>query len=162
MGSGKSSIGAALAKQLDFLHLDTDICISKLEGTTINEIFESRGEAYFRDKENSLFKFINEIDKVVISTGGGFPIHNELMKQILASGLTIYLDTKLEDIHVRLENNQNTRPLLNLSNEDRKDFIRNHLADRVPTYEQAHLSITTNLSVPEITQNLVTRILSSA
>lgn len=161
MGSGKSSVGAALAKQLDFLHLDTDISISELEGATINEIFESRGEAYFREREHSLFKFINEIDKVVVSTGGGFPIHNMLMPQLLSSGLTIFLDTKLQDILVRLENNPNTRPLLYQSTEDRKDFIRNHLAERVPIYQQAHISITTNLSVPEVTHNLVAKILSS-
>ena len=71
MGSGKSIVGKMLAKQLDFQHIDSDQEIVKLTDKSINQIFEEKGEKYFRDVETKILFRLIEKENVVISLGGG-------------------------------------------------------------------------------------------
>ena len=98
MGSGKTSVGKILAKHLKFSFIDTDLEIENQENKTINQIFKFSGESYFRMLEKNFLKNLNK-NNFVISTGGGFPIFNDNMSQLLNLGTTIFLETSLQEIH---------------------------------------------------------------
>jgi shikimate kinase len=116
-GSGKTTLGKKLAKQLNFDWIDSDNYIENSEGKTIEELFKKNGEDYFRKLEKkSLDEFLN-LDKVLISCGGGFPVFNENNKTMLENGFCIYLKAELGLLNKRLIENNTKRPLLSGSNE---------------------------------------------
>jgi len=158
MGSGKSTIGRSLANELGFLFLDTDTEIEKLEGRSIAEIFKTEGEAAFRQKERQLTSFIPELDKVVISTGGGLPCYNGNMNSLIHSGLTIYLECPPELLAARISMDKNERPLHSVQNDLTTliNQIKDKLADRESVYREAHLTLP-NIKDPE---SLVSTILT--
>lgn len=80
MGSGKSTIGRVLAKYLDMKFIDIDKMISAREKKTIPEIFEEKGEAYFRKLEREIVYEESLDNNIVIATGGGVIIDNENIK----------------------------------------------------------------------------------
>ena len=82
MGSGKSIIGKKLAKQLGFKHLDSDLEIIKLTNKSINQIFEEKGEKYFRIVETKVLLRLIEEENAIISLGGGSILDDT---QVLAS-----------------------------------------------------------------------------
>ena len=82
MGSGKSTIGNIISKKLDFGFIDTDSEIEKYEEISIKKIFDIKGENYFRKLEETvILKSIN-LDKKVISLGGGGFLKLNLRKKI--------------------------------------------------------------------------------
>ena len=84
MGSGKTTIGMKLAEFLDFDFLDLDHYIEEAEGVSIAEIFQSKGEIYFRKKEHDyLKKILSNKKDFVLSTGGGTPCYGVNMDVIL-------------------------------------------------------------------------------
>jgi shikimate kinase len=110
MGSGKSTVGRALAKEINSYFLDTDILIETFENKTINEIFEKFGENAFREMEKRCFEWIKDnVSSTVISVGGGFPV---FVPEIKKAGVVIYLKVEFEDILKRMnENELKKRPL---------------------------------------------------
>ena len=110
MGSGKSTVGRILAKEINSYFLDTDILIETFENKTISEIFEKFGEDEFRGMEKRCFEWIkNNVSATVISVGGGFPI---FIPEIKGAGVVIYLKVEFEDILKRMnENELKKRPL---------------------------------------------------
>lgn len=135
MGSGKSAI-AKETKRLFFSPVvEMDATIEEREGMTINEIFEKKGEDYFRLVETMLLKELSETDQhMVISCGGGIvkdPKNIEIMK---ATGVVFYLKASAQTIYDRLQNDD-SRPLL----KDKKDVasIQAMLDEREPLYEAA-------------------------
>ena len=138
MGCGKSTVGCRLAKMLDRTFLDTDAWIEEREGTTISEIFESKGETYFRDMETECLQVLLEENDLsqdlinnersehsevclngnggyVISVGGGLPIREENQRLLQQLGQVIYLKAKPDTIYERLKGDT-TRPLLQTEN----------------------------------------------
>src|SRR5688500_8759491 len=89
MGSGKSTVGRLLAQTLQFPFMDLDQELERSESNTVAEIFEKRGEPYFREAERRLLKSIHS-DPAVIATGGGCFLHNQ--KWMLRNGTVIFLD----------------------------------------------------------------------
>ena len=73
MGSGKSTLGKALAETLGYGYVDTDTWIEQKEGKRISEIFEDSGEEYFRELEQKALCACIQKEKMVIATGGGLP-----------------------------------------------------------------------------------------
>lgn len=107
-GSGKTTIAKHLAKALDYTYIDLDGIIEKDALMYIEEIFEKYGEKKFRELETKALKSIQE-DKAVISCGGG--IVTKKANKAFMDGLKLYLDTDIEVIRKRLENDYQ-RPLL--------------------------------------------------
>lgn len=110
MGSGKSTIGRLLAKEKEGYFLDTDSMIESLEGESIAEIFDDKGEAYFRRLEQETVHWLkNNVNNAIISTGGGMLVYCAELKEV---GKIIYLDVPFETILSRMDSKElDKRPL---------------------------------------------------
>ena len=110
MGSGKSTIGRILAKELNSYFLDTDVLIETFENRTISEIFNSDGEEVFRQMEKRCFEWIKkDVKNTIISVGGGFPV---FIPEIKEAGSVIYLKVEFDDIIKRMNSEEiKKRPL---------------------------------------------------
>lgn len=112
MGAGKTTIGKALAKVLDFELIDTDERIEQEQGRKISDIFEKDGESAFRDMETELLKDLAESrDDFILSIGGGMPVREENRRLLREIGTVIYLKTSKEEI-IRRVAGDTGRPLL--------------------------------------------------
>ena len=157
MGSGKTSNGKLLSRQLNFDFIDTDRNIEEKENRSIQEIFDANGEAYFRSLERELLEKISLIENpTVISTGGGMPIYNENMPLMLQNGWVVFLDISLGKLYYRLKNDKK-RPLLQ-SEEQLYDLISNKLKERMPIYTKADILIDAGLKKTEILEQLLEKI----
>ena len=96
MGSGKSSIGTIVSKRLNVEFFDVDNEIEKKLGSPISEIFDSKGEKYFREIEELITLKLLKKTKTVISLGGGAFLNNKIKKEILDKHISFWLnwDTK--------------------------------------------------------------------
>ena len=92
MGSGKSVLGKLIAKQLNFNHVDSDVLIEKKSNKTINEIFKTKGESYFRSIEESVILEIIYQKRLVLSLGGGSILSPKTRKALKDNFLTVFLD----------------------------------------------------------------------
>ena len=110
MGSGKTSAGRLLAEKLGLQFVDIDEQIEKREGCSISEIFQQKGEIYFRKKESDVIRK-SLFDNVVISLGGGAFEDENTREFLLSNAVVIYLKTSAEVILKRIQNT-NVRPLL--------------------------------------------------
>lgn len=143
MGSGKSTIGRGLAAKMDMKFIDLDTHIQEMQNQTIEQIFKSQGETFFRELE---CKYLREIaqnaDNIVISTGGGTPCWGDNMEVIKRAGISIYLKCSPEMLSDRLLNSKHKRPLIEGKNEtELKDYIKTTLHQRELFYNQASIII---------------------
>lgn len=133
MGCGKSSVGYRLSYKLRKCLIDTDRLIEQREGMSITEIFEQKGETYFRYKETECLKGLaNELGSRIVSVGGGTPVREENRKILKESGIVVYLKASSDTIYSRVKHDTR-RPLLQC--EDPKARIEMLLAERGPVYE---------------------------
>ncbi len=109
-GSGKSSLGKELAKKINYDFIDMDLYIEKQAGMFIDEIFDSYGEEHFRDLERNVLNDFNNMDNVIIATGGGV-IKNKNNKKLM-NGICLYLDVPVNELEKRLSKSDIDRPLL--------------------------------------------------
>lgn len=109
-GSGKSSVGEALARALGYGFADTDKIITERYGE-ITKIFAERGEKYFRELESEAVEEVCRLSNVVVATGGGCLLNEKNLKCLKSCGKIIYLKTSVKELLKRLEGDL-TRPLL--------------------------------------------------
>ncbi len=158
-GSGKSTFGKQLARQLNFVFVDLDQLIEKEEGCSIPEIFHNEGEGGFRKLESKyLSQVLAGIDGFVLSSGGGTPCFNDNMQLINAEGISVFLDVPIDEIKRRLLNSQlEDRPLFTgLDQGELTLKLKSLYEERLPFYEQAKIklrgeSITPELLISELT-----------
>lgn len=142
MGSGKSTLGVKLARKIHYDFVDMDALIEETAGMTIPGIFKELGEEVFRKWEHDILLELCSKEKVVISTGGGAPCHNEMMQIMNDHGTTVYLKLSPEALKNRLLNSRTERPLIKgKTDEDMLDYIRSKLAEREYYYTQAIHSV---------------------
>ena len=111
-GAGKSTIGVALAKELELDFIDTDQLIEQETGKTITDIFVVDGEPHFRALELETLRTVLNLESGVISLGGGAPISRDAQEAIEQSDShTIFLDVSLATAAPRVGFNRD-RPLL--------------------------------------------------
>lgn len=152
---GKSSVGKIISEKLKYKFIDTDELIEKKEGISISNIFDIKGEKYFREMECILIEEIKYIKNVVISTGGGLPIYNNNMDKLNKIGLTFFINTPLKELKNRLINNDD-RPLLR---NDGFKKIEEMFVLRMPIYKSAHIIIDANdMTLEEIASIILTEI----
>lgn len=149
MGSGKSSVGRRLAKALEYDFIDFDDYIEEKEQAAISEIFEKKGEIYFRKKETLYLKELTDsnLSNKVVATGGGTPCYGSNIDFILSDNIiSIYLNTSVQELTKRLWNERSKRPLI--SNQESievlEDFVRKHLFERGFYYNQASKTFKTD------------------
>jgi shikimate kinase len=144
MGVGKSTIGALLAERLHWPFIDLDATIEAGRGTTIREIFENAGEAFFREIERAALVEASKTEPAVIALGGGTFVQKANLESIQEwGGTTIWLDCPLEELRRRCEG-KNDRPLFR----DPGSFAQ-LLEQRIPFYRQADYRISTEGVRPE-------------
>lgn len=143
MGSGKTTISKRLAKQLKLDIIDLDAFLQQSEGISIEQIFENKGEAYFRNLETTYLKKILTLKQpCVIALGGGTICFNDNLSLIKQHGILLYIELSAKTLFQRLENAKAQRPLIkNLSGNDLMTFIEEKLEERKSFYQQAHISI---------------------
>ena len=142
--SGKSSLGKALANQLNYQFLDLDEVIVKREGISIPEIFRQHGEAYFRQSERAVLRSIIPNSQLVIATGGGTPCFFDNMPFIRATGFSLFLDVSPRELLRRLKDSKkNERPLFNAQMGASTLLVDLEIKyeERRVFYQQAHCSI---------------------
>lgn len=141
-GSGKSFLAQEISESLGLPLIDTDSEIAKEAGESISEIFEKRGEEYFREQEADFIRSLKSRRKAVISTGGGLPCFHDNMKWMNNNGLTIYIECSAAFLFHRLLRDKLNRPLISKLNDiDLMIYITETLAQRKMWYEQAQLKI---------------------
>ena len=112
MGTGKSTVGRALAKSLGRTLLDTDEMIISRDGRDIPTIFDEDGEAGFRKLEKEVISDIAAMDEeCIISCGGGVVLSKENVTAMRSSGRVVWLSASASEILRRVEADEN-RPLL--------------------------------------------------
>ena len=129
-GSGKSETGKKLSKMLNMPLIEMDQQIEENEGTKIDEIFNTKGEKYFRTLESDVLKNASQNRGYVVATGGGAPISPSNRDLMVRTGLVIRLTATPEEIYKRISTNntkinQPVRPVLgqNISIKTIKDMI---------------------------------------
>ena len=139
MTSGKSSIGDLLANALNLKFFDLDSEIEKVEGLSIPEIFNEKGELFFRKKESEVLNQILDLDSFVLATGGGTPCYGKNMEAILTKSThSFYLKLSISDLVERISKESSSRPLVkNIPKEKLPEFVGKHLFERSFFYEQA-------------------------
>lgn len=153
MGVGKSAIGRRVARALKYGFIDSDHAIEKAEGKKIPEIFETRGEAYFRGLERAFIESGHPGSGTVVSCGGGLVIEPGMSELVKSKGVVICLFASVESIIERTSRNSN-RPLLQV--EDPAARIRELLAKREPIYMNSGACITTEgRTIPEVVQHIL-------
>lgn len=142
MGSGKSTLGRKLAKKLNYPIIDSDSEIEKIESRSIQEIFTTNGEEYFRKIERDFILNLNSQNHFVLSTGGGLPCFNDNMELLNQMGDTFYLKLNPFELTKRLLNSKTQRPLIVGKNEEELyQYIKSTLKERLPFYEKAKYSV---------------------
>jgi len=152
MGSGKSSIGSSVSKQLNLPFVDIDSLIVKAAGMNVTEIFEKKGEDYFRNIEEKIT--LNTLRKIksVISLGGGAFINNKIRKEILANHFSFWLNWD-ESILIKRIKGSKKRPLVFKSTQQE---IRKLIRSRTKIYAHAHFKINCNkLTKTEIVKKII-------
>jgi len=117
MGSGKTSIGKELARNLGVKFLDIDVEIEKKTDMKIKDIFKIKGENYFRKIEEEVCTSLIDGEKKVIALGGGAFLNNIVRKSVKKFSLSFWLDVPIEELTKRLKKNKQ-RPLIFAQNID--------------------------------------------
>lgn len=141
MGSGKTSVGKALARQLYKNFMDVDSIIEAEQNSSITDIFENKGEAYFRSLEQKCINQLTQKTGQIIATGGGLPIYSSIPEKSLIINIDADFDVILERLSAK---ERNKRPLLQDESRARALFDQ-----RKDTYrELAHFSVDANQRIP--------------
>jgi shikimate kinase len=140
MGSGKTSVGKQVARELDFQFLDTDELIERRMGKSINDIFARYGEMFFRDLEKHVMRELAACSRHVIATGGGAVIADENWGSWRRNGIIIQLQVDADTVHQRTSH-QTHRPLL--QGTDALLKIKTLLAERASRYAKADATVDT-------------------
>ena len=119
MGVGKTTIGKALSERLKIKFIDVDKVIENQESSSINKIFEKKGEIFFRKIEKIITLKQLENTNCVIALGGGAFINKDIREKVLKSGITIWLDLEIKELFKRSLSSKK-RPLLNNVNLEKK------------------------------------------
>lgn len=132
-GSGKSTVGKQLARQLACSFVDSDHEIERRIGMPIKAYFDRHGEADFRDLERSVIAELSGREDGVLATGGGAVIRPENRRNLSAGGPVIYLRSTPEELFRRLRHDSQ-RPLLQVADPLRR--LRDLFRERDPLYRE--------------------------
>ena len=141
MASGKSTVGKQLSKKLSVQFLDLDDYISEKEQMSITEIFDKKGEVYFRLIENKYLKAVLEKEEdFILSLGGGTPCYANNLEEInKGNTVSIYLQGSTQTMINRLINKKSKRPLIASLSDDKIGELRDRISNYLYKAEDAGL-----------------------
>ncbi len=158
MGSGKSTIGKKLSTLLNYSFIDLDEYIEQKTKKSIDTIFETESENYFRKLESEcLNEIISNTEKKIISLGGGTVCFNNNLAFIKKSGSLIYIQLSANLLAQRIEEGTPHRPLMkNYKGIELIFQVEKMLQERKNYYEQAHITVNgLNLTAQLLHQKLI-------
>ncbi|MEP7156636.1 MAG: shikimate kinase, partial [Betaproteobacteria bacterium] len=132
-GAGKSTIGKALARQLDLPFVDADQEIVEHTGVTIATIFELEGESGFRARESQMIRELCAREGLLLATGGGAVLAGDNREILKRTGVVVYLHATLDHLWQRTRHDSR-RPLLQADNP--RGVLKTLLEERDPLYRQ--------------------------
>jgi shikimate kinase len=141
MGTGKSTVGRAVAHKLGFTLVDSDFEIERLQGRTISDIFAQEGEPAFRALERQFIDSGHPAERTVVACGGGLVIQPGMLEILKEKGVVVCLHASIETILERTARHR-TRPLLAV--EDPEERVRTLYAQREPIYNRCGTVILTD------------------
>ena len=144
MGTGKTTVGQALARRLGLSFFDLDHEIEKIANCTVSNFFSLYGEKAFRQLERQTMGQLLDYRSCIIASGGGTFIDNHTRARIAKFAISIWLNTGLNILAQRLAQNKGSRPLL----KDRNilSILQNMCHERNPVYSTADITIDTGYS----------------
>lgn len=131
MGTGKSTIAGVLKRDYHMSLIEMDEDIEKQEGMKISQIFEKKGEEYFRELETAMLENLQKTENTVVSCGGGVPMRDNNVEAMRKSGKIIFLSSQPQTIYQRVKNCHH-RPLL--EGNMNVEYIGKLLEQRLPRY----------------------------
>lgn len=146
MGSGKTTIGKALAKELDIPFYDLDWYIESRRHKTVSQLFAEVGEEAFRKIEHNMLHEVAEFENVIISCGGGTPCFFDNIDYMNQQGQVVYLKASPEVLYKHLLMGKTERPLLkDKTPEQLIGFIHEQLEKREAFYSKAQYTLDVSL-----------------
>ena len=138
MGVGKTTLAKIVARKRNLKFIDTDVNITKKNSMTIPEIFEKKGEIFFRkEEEKEVLKSLKN-NNCVIALGGGAFINKNIRDNVLKNSISIWLNVDIETLNSRIKQNYK-RPLLDKENNQAK--LKKLYVERKKVYELADYKI---------------------
>ncbi len=141
MGTGKTTVGRAIAHKTGFTVLDSDQEIERAQGRTIADIFAQNGEPAFRALERDFIERGHAAERTIVACGGGLVVQPGMLDLLRGKGVVICLHASLETILARTARHRN-RPLLEVENPEER--IRTLYAAREPIYKRSGTVILTD------------------
>lgn len=141
MGTGKSTVGRAVAKQLGFQFLDSDHEIERGQGKAVSKIFAEDGEARFRALEREFIENGHPADRCVIACGGGLVVPDGMLALLRRKGVVVCMHAPIETILQRTMHT-NHRPLLQVDNPEQR--LRDLYAQREAIYRRTGTMVLTD------------------
>ncbi|MFT3980154.1 MAG: shikimate kinase [Ferruginibacter sp.] len=156
MGSGKTHWGKLWSQQLQLPFSDLDHLIEANEQLSVADIFEKKGEDYFREKEAAALRSI-PLRNAFISCGGGTPCFLDNMDWMNQAGITVFLEASPRYLLNNILREPQVRPLLkNMNEAEMLFFIETKLQERNVFYKQAQLILPAEEAGPESLQQIIT------
>ena len=145
MGSGKSFLGKIWGEVHSIPFFDLDELIEEEERSTVENIFATFGEDYFREREAAVLRNTDRFENCIIACGGGTPCYFDNMQWMNKNGATVFLNESEINIYNHLKNDKKIRPLI-ISQDDKslQAFIKNKLQQRIPFYKECRLVLTSD------------------
>jgi shikimate kinase len=151
MGSGKSSVGFLVSKKLNLKFVDIDNIIEDMTGMKIYNIFEKKGEKYFRDLEEKITLKVLKTNTNVISLGGGGFINDKIRREVLKNHFSFWLNWDSDTLLERIRNSKKRPVLFKLTDLEITSLIKK----RSKIYSKAEFKINCNkLSKTEIVKKI--------
>ena len=158
MGSGKSYWAKCWSEAFDLPLVDLDAAIEAQAGQSIPQIFERKGELYFRKLEREVLRKCFKQDHFIMSCGGGTPCYFDNMEQMNKRGITIYLKATPEILASRLRDEKTVRPLIKDIPDDRLiPFIEQKLESRKRDYSKSFYHLDTQYLSNENFERIIRR-----
>ena len=137
MGSGKSTIGSLISRKLNVKFIDIDSVLENITKMKIVEIFEKKGEKFFRNLEEEItLKLLNSTNNVISLGGGGF-LNEKIRKEVLKNNFSFWLNCDAQTLLKRIKKNQKRPIAFNLSDGELKKLI----TERTKIYSKAQFKI---------------------
>lgn len=146
MGSGKTHWGQKWAAKNKLTFYDLDNEIEKILGESVADIFEKKGENFFREMERYVLKKFNVSDNFIMACGGGTPCFFDNLQWMKDNGTVIYLQVSPPKVFDRVMDEKDKRPLIKkLNTSELLFFIEQKIKEREAYYSEAHHTLDDNV-----------------